>query len=259
MNPDRVLIFDLKGTWAHFRRVYTNSSSLTYAFPPRTTVAGAVAGILGRERDSYYEELAGERCRIALSIRTPTRRLIQTVNYISTKKEFSPFDGSRERTQVPVEFLLPAIDGEDLCFRVFFWHQNNDMMSELRSSLVAGRSVFPPYLGITECPGRVELATPECASIEWSDGDSQDVLPLSTVIPVSAVQPDALQLDLGVQIMKEDRIPLEFDAERYLKRIGDFLYERNCKQIRLKPSVPVFRVRYPDSGQALDEWGVFME
>ncbi len=82
-----VAIFDLLGPLAHFRQYYTNSSSLSYAFPPRTVLMGTVAAILGWERDSYHEELGLDEARFAVVVKVPVRRLIQTVNYVRTKKE----------------------------------------------------------------------------------------------------------------------------------------------------------------------------
>jgi len=55
MSFMKLLIFDWKGRMGHFRKLDTNSSSLTYSFPSRTTIAGMIAGVLGYEKDSYYE------------------------------------------------------------------------------------------------------------------------------------------------------------------------------------------------------------
>jgi CRISPR-associated protein, Cas5h family len=82
---NKILIFDLVGMFAHFRKFYTNSSSLSYAFPPRTVITGLLAGILGYERDKYYEEFSSENCSVGLAIKNPIRKLVQTVNYIRTK------------------------------------------------------------------------------------------------------------------------------------------------------------------------------
>ena len=46
----RGVIFDIEGKFAHFRKIYTNSSSLSYLVPPRTTVQGIIAAMLGYER-----------------------------------------------------------------------------------------------------------------------------------------------------------------------------------------------------------------
>lgn len=65
LNPEKVLIFDIKGPMAHFRKFYTNSSSLSYLVPPKTVVAGLIAGLLGLpserhtkdKEETYYENL----------------------------------------------------------------------------------------------------------------------------------------------------------------------------------------------------------
>ena len=253
MQDSRVLVFDLRGTWAHFRKVYTNSSSLTYAFPPRTTIVGLVAGILGRPRDCYYEEFSCDRCRVAVSIRIPSRRLVQTVNYIRTKG-----DWRGKPTPVPVEFVVPASQGEQLHYRVFLGHADAHLMTEVKSLLLDGRSKFPPYLGITECPGTAVLVDGEARASEV-DPSLLEPLALATVIPVSLVGPENLALSVGTCIMKEDRVPLEFSSDRRITRIGDFLYERSGGTILVKPARSVYRFEYRESGTALTEWGAFMQ
>jgi CRISPR-associated protein Cas5h len=99
MPQNPLIIFDLAGAYGMFRKFYTNSSSLSYPFPPRTTIAGLIAGIMGYERDSYAEELGLDRCRIAVSVRVPVRRTMQRVNYVMTEgnvwaKNAGGFDGS---------------------------------------------------------------------------------------------------------------------------------------------------------------------
>ncbi|MFQ6061523.1 MAG: CRISPR-associated protein Cas5, partial [Thermoplasmata archaeon] len=79
-----MLIFDIRGRMAHFRKFYTNSSSLSYDFPPRTVICGLIAGILGMPKDSYYEDFSLNRCRIGVAIGSPLRKIVQTVNFIRT-------------------------------------------------------------------------------------------------------------------------------------------------------------------------------
>ena len=50
-----LIVFDIWGDYAYFRRGYTTTSTLTYPFPSRTTIAGFIAGILGYPRNSYYD------------------------------------------------------------------------------------------------------------------------------------------------------------------------------------------------------------
>ena len=58
----KIIVFDIKGKFAHFRKFYTNSSSLTYGIPPRTAICGILAAILGLERDSIMKSLVLRKC-----------------------------------------------------------------------------------------------------------------------------------------------------------------------------------------------------
>ena len=62
----KLLIFDIIGKFAHFRKYYSNSSALSFGAPPRTTICGMVAAILGMEKDSYYSIMNLEKCKIAV-------------------------------------------------------------------------------------------------------------------------------------------------------------------------------------------------
>ncbi len=159
MTPnEKVIVFDLKGSMAHFRKYYTNSSSLTYGFPPRTVLMGVVAAVLGMERDSYYGTM--DMGHFAVAVKVPGRRLMQTVNYTRTRKEdltiLQKF-GTVPGTQIPLELLLPDGGHPKLCFRVFFSHPDRDLLDETAQCLQEGRSHYPVYLGLTECPAMAEF------------------------------------------------------------------------------------------------------
>jgi CRISPR-associated protein Cas5h len=255
-NP--LTVFDLCGAYGMFRKFYTNSSSLSYPFPPRTTIAGLIAGIMGYERDSYAEELGLDRCQIAVSVRVPVRRVMQRVNYVMTEgnvwqKNAGGFDGSAGPIQVPVEWVFPAVGHRELRYRIYVTHKDGEWLERLRETLENGVPFYPPYLGMSECPGRVEhVATVEDWKLEPRDED----LPLRTVLPAEAIS-GSPRLEEGAQIVKE-RTPLALDGQRKLSAIGDFLYNRSGPHITARVSTPIFEVSYPGV-QGGREFGVFME
>jgi len=162
LNPDKVLIFDLKGPIAHFRKYYTNSSSLSYLFPSRAVITGLIAGLLGIPNEKskdvgkrYYEQFSDKNCLIAVSIRTAMRRMMQSVNYIRTKS-LSELDGSAGGTQIPLEILLPENGGE-IVYRIYFWHKEEEKIYlKLKERLENQCFVYPPYMGITEFLASIE-------------------------------------------------------------------------------------------------------
>jgi len=255
MNVNELLIFDLVGYMAHFRKFYTNSSSLSYAFPPRTTIVGLIAGILGYERDSYYKIFSTEYCKVALSIRKPVRKIMQTINYLMTK-HIIDFNGSSGHTQVPVEFVLPLYPSKELKYRIYFWHKNKQLMEELRSLLEKESYIYPPYLGITECMGKTYLIGAYSKTLlELKDNQNGEV-ELSTVIPIKKLE--NISITQGLKIMKEDRVPLELSSKRELTKIDGYLYEKECKPMKVKIKGEIFKIVYREDDTLIEEFGTFM-
>ncbi len=258
MPESPLVIFDLTGAFAMFRKFYTNSSSLSYPFPPRTTAAGLIAGLLGYERDSYSEDLGPERCDIAVSVKVPGRRVMQTVNYVMTKgsvwtKNAGGFDGTGNMLPTPVEWVFPALGETRLRYRVFVHHQNPAFAKRLSDTLRDGSHVYPPYLGMSECLGQVDhIATLEDWHLSVKDGE----IPLSTVVPSEALA-GSPRLEEGTQIVKE-RTAFALGADRRLLSIGDVLYERNCNPITARIGRPVFEATYEADGRELRDFGVFL-
>jgi len=255
--PDRLILFDLVGHMAHFRRFYTNSSSLSYSFPPRTTICGLVAGILGKQRDSYYEEFSTGKCRVGVAVRTPVRKIVQIVNYVRTKG-LSEINASAGHTQVPLELVLPKAGYEKLKYRIYFWHKNITLMEELWKRLRGGKFIYPPYLGITECPAEIPWTTlVDGDNLSWLSNPNR-LLQITTVIPVERLSSDSLELHRGLQLFKE-RQPLDFASGRSLAAVANMLYERNAKPVELILNGDIFQVFYKDLNGQQEEYGIFME
>ncbi|CAN5906149.1 type I-B CRISPR-associated protein Cas5b [soil metagenome] len=236
-----------------FRKFYTNSSSLSYPFPPRSTLAGLIAGLMGYERDSYSEDLSLEQCKIAVSVKTPVRRVMQTVNYLMTKSP-SDFDGSAGGTQIPVEWLFPEINHPKLRYRIYVTHENIEWLENLNTLFTTNTWIYPPYLGMSECLAQVaHVATVS----NWTLERPEKAKLLATVVPVQALE-GAPELIPGSQIIKE-RIPLALDRDRRLKVICDVLYERTNKGVTARLNRPAFHVTYEVQGTPTDEVGVFLE
>ncbi len=235
-----VLVFDLTGPMAHFRKFYTNTSALTYGFPPRTALQGIVAEVLGFERDSYYAEL--DRGSFAVVVKVPTRRLLQTVNYVRTKKEDLPLLRRLvgvPRTQTPLEFLLPAGEHRILRFRVFFRHPEAALVREAAARLREGRPCFPLYLGITECP-----ATPVFVGL-CGPGDCEVVAPGMPLLLTSVANAAHLEeVDVpagGTARLVRERAPFAFGPGRVLRPPVAVVYEAGGRPIRVRLRVPAYR------------------
>lgn len=235
-----VLVFDLTGPMAHFRKYYTNTSALTYGFPPRTALMGLMAAVLGFERDSYYKEL--DRGRFAVAVKAPTRRLLQTVNYVRTKKEDLSLLRRLRRlpgTQTPLEFLFPGGECRALRFRVFFSHPDSGLLREAAARLQEGRPCFPLYFGLTEC-----LATAGYVNL-FGPGDYQ-LLPPGTAVDLTSVLNAAHlnRIDLptvSTARLVRERAPYSFGPGRTLRPPVSVVYEAEARPVSARLHVPAYR------------------
>lgn len=104
----RVLVFDVFGRYALFRRSYTTTSSTSYDFPPRTAVCGlmgAVLGLTNKTSDSSEHLRHFDSAHIALRLLKPVRKTCLGVNYVETKT------GKENRTQILLEVIKDPATG----------------------------------------------------------------------------------------------------------------------------------------------------
>ena len=78
----KVIELKVSGKFAHFRKFYTNSSSLSYLIPPKTVVIGLLASILEFERDSYYDVFNDLFISVLIPRGFQIRKQFYSVNYL---------------------------------------------------------------------------------------------------------------------------------------------------------------------------------
>ena len=65
---EKLIAFDIWGDYAYFRRGYTTTSTVSFPFPSRTTIAGLISSILGFKRDSYYDIFEENNSKIGIKL-----------------------------------------------------------------------------------------------------------------------------------------------------------------------------------------------
>jgi len=143
-----VLVFDIWGDFAHFKKNYATTSALTYNFPPRNTIAGIIGAILGLKRAEFPEKLSPEKSYIGVSIRSPIMKKTITMNLIHTKPSESlifknNFGYFKKHTQIPFQFL------SDISFRVYFSTDDEEIFSQLYTYLKNHKSHYTVSLGLS--------------------------------------------------------------------------------------------------------------
>lgn len=245
---ENILICDWKGMMAHFRQFDSNSSSLSYSFPPPTVITGMIAGILGVEKDSYYKLFNKERLRMGIQITTPPRKMMQTINYIYAK---SPGDlnmsGDNIHTQIPAELLVTEnFPHSPLLFRLFFKFSDNEIFQEVSSLLQETKFKYLPFLGSAPFTSWLEwIGIPD--RIELEDSNNEQIV--DTVIPANVIDPQSLKLDSidgKPPAYLREHIRREFLPGREPGDLMDIIWERNRSKIWAKFNCTVYKLEFKE-------------
>lgn len=169
---EKLIAFDIWGDYAYFRRGYTTTSTVSFPFPSRTTIAGLISSILGFKRDSYYDIFEENNSKIGIKLLNPIKKAHFNLNYINTKVGFNLYDINPKqglRTQVQAEFL------KDPKFRIYVSLSDREIMDNLFDLLSNHKSIFTPYLGISECIANFKLVGDDFLSANKKSGNNVDI------------------------------------------------------------------------------------
>ncbi|MBD3190789.1 MAG: type I-B CRISPR-associated protein Cas5 [Candidatus Heimdallarchaeota archaeon] len=239
---DKVLIVDLWGDWAHYRKIYTTTSSLTYPLPTRTALAGMFAAIMGLEKESYYDLFANGNSAFALRILNPIKTLQLNFNLTRTKlwrtitisddftgmslaelRHHLALDSSEgQRSQIPMEFL------KDPKWRIYLWFEEKQRYDELKTLLKEHRSFFTPYLGISELIANFQYIGEEGVSVK--EVQENNPVKIHSVIKKS--------MDISIKVEKDlkyghVKIPGQMGANRVIQEFIELFYEQTGKPITI--------------------------
>lgn len=128
-----ILQIDIKGKMAHFRKYYANNTSLSFTIPPRTTITGMLAAMLGLPKGGYHSTFAADKIRIGIALRTPVKKTFHRLNFlrvvslgnleadIEKGKAFSSdFRGTSGHIQTPFEIVTGHhLQQDEICYRIF--------------------------------------------------------------------------------------------------------------------------------------------
>lgn len=257
LNPEKILIFDIKGPMAHFRKYYTSSSSLSYLFPPRTVIVGLIAGLLGlpseihanEKENVFYERFDEKSSLVGVSLRAEIRRMMQKINYLATddfpktpaKLLLKMIGGEIGHTQIPLEILLSEEENE-ISYRIYFYHVDKGIYDGLKDRLEKQMFVYPPYMGITEF----------LASIDYVSEGTISKSPKREVELNSVCKLKDIELNFSGKNLQyiTQKMPTGFLNDRTPKKPEEYVTEIKGKvmKVKLKDNVICYSVNYSENG-----------
>lgn len=221
----KILIFDIFGDLAHFRRFYTTSSPLSFAFPPIPTVAGMLGAILGIDKNEYLEVFSLEKIKIGIQIINPIKKLSIGLNLINTKGNYwipVKIKNHDARTQVKTEFIKEAR------YRIYFYHKEQEIFNVLTDYIKNHRSFYTFSLGLSELLGNFEFI-----KLEGFQEKEENEVYISTIVPLSQVINNKIIFEEGKSYFRE-RIPLKMNKDRFVEKYEDVVFEGNGKPIKVR-------------------------
>lgn len=231
-----LLILKLKGKFAHFRKFYTNSSSLSYTVPPRTTIIGLIAAILGYERDSYYEIFSKDNLKVSIKKDNPIRKIMQSVNYIKATSPKSIFE-PKEHTQIPLE-ILTGDDG--VKYTIYISGSDKSLMDELEYRVKNNKYVYSPYFGAAPFNCIFEF----CERIDAEPKKSEELVKISTLINSKYIVEGSIDIfeNDNLKLLKE-RMPVEFLKDRDIGSMASYIYDENGHPLKVKLNTEFVRLK----------------
>ena len=194
---EKALAIELSANMATFRRGYTTTSTLTYITPPKTTIEGLLAAVVGKDFDTYYNLLTD--AKIAILVVAPIRSLMMTQNLLFGKsgQENVDINTFHRRTQVTFQYLMSPR------YRIYFY-DSSPFYAELKTMLGNGESYYTPYLGSAHCIATIKYLGEASVSEMLADKpvDIYSILPLD-VTSVNSIDLDSA-FQQGLRIIRED-------------------------------------------------------
>ncbi len=218
-----VIVFDIWGDYGHFKKFHTTASPLTFSFPPPTAVIGIVAAILGIDKDSYWDTFSPDNTRVAVRISKPVKKIRTGINVIETKSAGPMFNRIKQRSQIKYEYL------KDAHYRIFFSHDNSDLMDRLKKMLIAHKTVYNISLGNAQMLAGFSFA----GVYETQELSGGSYVNVHSVLPLE----DNMKVDSKIIMFEENRqytkeiVSTRMNINREVLDYKTVLFDMNAKSI----------------------------
>ena len=211
-----VLVFDLWGDLGHFKKPYTTTSPLSFAFPPRPTLAGIISAIIGLGKSEYAASFMKKDANIGLRILKPVKKIRISQNLIDTKTA-KLFSRIKQRTQIRIEYV------KDPRYRIYFQHTDTELFERLKNLLEIHECVYTISLGLSELLANYQYI----GEYTLEQETKPEPVTIHSIVPDKETE---ILFEEGKEYFSAN-IPLEMNSKRVVTQFGTVLYERNGKPL----------------------------
>lgn len=221
----RVLVFDVYGDFAHFRKYYTTTSPLTFSFPPPPTIAGMLGAIYGASKDEYLVLFNSEDCKLSLKILAPVNKIRIGINLINTKDNRRMILIKKKthepRTQIRTEFV------KNPRYRIYVSHNDTTILENLKNLIENHKTFYTLSLGLSEL-----LADFSYVGIFEGEEIKKQEVYVDTVIPTDKINLKNIKIEPNKKYFKE-KIPVKMTPDRIVEKYTDVIFEPDGKPLKV--------------------------
>ncbi len=217
-----ILVFDIWGEYAHYKKIYATTSALTYAIPTKTSLYGYIGAILGLEKkgNAYLKTFADKSCLVGISLQKPLvfqRMGINLKAELGRKKEGAP----------PKPTMMEFVHQPR--YRIYVNHQDEKTHQKLGDALRSHSAVYTPTLGLAGLISNFEFV----GEYKADATSSPDFVAIDSVIPRREfVGLDNQSLAGGeFYLVEQSLYAIEIDTERNVTERDDIILERKGNSI----------------------------
>lgn len=245
-----VIILDIGGPMAHFRKFFANNTAFSYTIPPRTTLMGMLAALAGWEKGSYHEAFSCGRLRLSVELRSDIKKQFHRMNYLMIKSKEDFQGGRHPHIQTPFE----VISGQDLhrdlvSYRLYIaaGDQNSGDYENLKEVLLQRNFQYALTLGPAFMSASIlDVQVAQARKITNHGGNQ---LHFHSAMQGDSVEQLALEIDERtgeVLQLEEEMMPAEFKAnhDREVSQMIRTLYSSgsHALSVHLKPEATYYEL-----------------
>jgi CRISPR-associated protein Cas5h len=238
----KVLVFDIWGDFAHFKKIYATTTAVTYLVPTKPAVYGYIGAIIGLEKfgNEYLKHFANKACLVGISLRGSVaiqehfdevrgdgEQVLMRRMGINLRAEL----GSRKEGSPPKPTLTEYVYRPK--YRLYIHLQDNELHSLLLNKLQTHHTVYTPTLGLAGLISNFKFI----GEFETQPESLDKALPIHSIIPKKqflAFENSMFDDGKEFYIVEQSMYAVEMDEERNVTERDDILLERTGKPVLAK-------------------------
>lgn len=221
----KVLVFDIRGQYAHFKKIYATTSAISYAIPPKTTLYGYIGAMLGLEKinNAYLDCFSNKQCLLSVGLRKPI--VMQRLNINLRPNIKGTMSESENRKPTTMEFVYSPE------YRIYFAHEDRAVYAALKEKLENQTCVYTPSLGIASCISNFEYV----GEFDTQKTTIPEPVNIHSVIPKTVFKrfDNQLMHEAQNEVVEQSMYAVEMDRYRNVTEREDMLFDRKGQAVSL--------------------------